>query len=289
MAVLSTRSHAKSRSLRLSQVGGWLFNIFLVLIGLLMFLPFYWVLVTSVLPPDVAYSLPPKWFPTHITFDNFRQVFTLIPFGLLVLNSLKISVIITLGGIITSTLAAYAFARLRFPGRDIFFVLLLAALMVPPQVVAIPTFVLVRTFGLLDTHEAVYLPALVNVFGIFLLRQFFLTIPKELDDAAKMDGAGHLRILFEIYVPLSWPSLSALAIVIFQAAWNDFFWPNLFLSSPEKMTLPVGLVALQGLYGNGSSAVIFAAISMILLPVLILFIFTQRALTESLATTALKR
>lgn len=289
MAVLSTRSHAKSRSLRLSQVGGWLFNIFLVLIGLLMFLPFYWVLVTSILPSDVAYSLPPKWLPTHITFDNFRQVFTLIPFGLLVLNSLKISIIITLGAIITSTLAAYAFARLRFPGRDIFFVLLLAALMVPPQVVAIPTFVLVRVLGLLDTHEAVYLPALVNVLGIFLLRQFFLTIPKELDDAAKMDGAGHLRILFEIYVPLSWPSLSALAIVIFQAAWNDFFWPNLFLSSPEKMTLPVGLVALQGLYGNGSSAVIFAAISMVLLPVLILFIFTQRALTESLATTALKR
>jgi multiple sugar transport system permease protein len=167
MAVLSTRSQAKSHPLRLSQVGGWLFNIFLVLIGLLMFLPFYWVLVTSVLPSDVAYALPPKWFPTRITFDNFRQVFTLIPFGLMVLNSIKISLIITLGGIITSTLAAYAFARLRFPGRDIFFVLLLAALMVPPQVIAIPTFVLVRVFGLLDTHEAVYLPALVNVLGIF--------------------------------------------------------------------------------------------------------------------------
>jgi multiple sugar transport system permease protein len=273
----------------LSHIGGWTLNIFLVLVGLLMFVPFYWVLVTSVLPADVAYALPPKWFPTHITFDNFRQVFDLIPFGLLVLNSIKISVIITLGGVITSMLAAYAFARLKFPGRDIFFVLLLAALMVPAQVTAIPTFVLVRVLGLLDTHEAVYLPALVNVLGIFLLRQFFLTIPKELDDAAKMDGAGHLRILFQIYIPLSWPSLSALAIVIFQAAWNDFFWPNLFLSSPEKMTLPVGLVALRGLYGTGSPAVMFAAISMILLPILILFIFTQRALTESLATTALKR
>jgi multiple sugar transport system permease protein len=275
--------------LRLKQVGGWILNIFLVLIGLLLFMPFYWVLVTSVLPPDVAYSLPPKWFPTQITFDNFRKVFDLIPFGLLVLNSIKISVIITLGGVITSVLAAYAFARLKFPGRDVLFVILLAALMVPTQVTAIPTFVLVRVLGLLDTHEAVYLPALVNVLGIFLLRQFFMTIPKELDEAAKMDGAGHLRILFQIYVPLSWPSLSALAIVIFQAAWNDFFWPNLYLSSPEKMTLPVGLVALQGLYGSGSPAVMFAAISMILLPVLILFIFTQRALTESLASAALKR
>lgn len=289
MSALPMRSRAKTHPLRWSQIGGWLLNIFLVLLGILLFMPFYWILVTSVLPPDIAYSLPPKWFPTHITFDNFRQVFALIPFGLLVLNSIKISVIITLGGVITSTLAAYAFARLQFPGRGILFVTLLAALMVPAQVTAIPTFVLVRVLGLLDTHEAVYLPALVNVLGIFLLRQFFLTIPKELDEAAKMDGAGHLHILFQIYVPLSWPSLSALAIVIFQAAWNDFFWPNLFLSSPEKMTLPVGLVALQGLYGSGSPAVMFAAITMILLPILILFIFTQRALTESLATTGLKR
>lgn len=289
MSALPMQSRAKTHPLRWSQLGGWLLNIFLVLLGIFLFMPFYWILVTSVLPPDIAYSLPPKWFPTHITFDNFRQVFSLIPFGLLVFNSIKISVIITLGGVITSTFAAYAFARLQFPGRNILFVTLLAALMVPSQVTAIPTFVLVRVLGLLDTHEAVYLPALVNVLGIFLLRQFFLTIPKELDEAAKMDGAGHLRILFQIYVPLSWPSLSALAIVIFQAAWNDFFWPNLFLSSPEKMTLPVGLVALQGLYGSGSPAVMFAAITMILLPILILFIFTQRALTESLATTGLKR
>lgn len=289
MSALPMNSRAKTRPLRWSRIGGWVLNIFLVLLGLFLFVPFYWVLVTSVLPPDIAYSLPPKWFPTRITFDNFRHVFDLIPFGLLVLNSIKISVIITLGGVITSMLAAYAFARLKFPGRDILFILLLAALMVPAQVTAIPTFVLVRVLGLLDTHEAVYLPALVNVLGIFLLRQFFLTIPKELDEAAKMDGASHVRILFQIYLPLSWPSLSALAIVIFQAAWNDFFWPNLYLSSPEKMTLPVGLVALQGLYGSGSPAVMFAAITMILLPILILFIFTQRALTESLATAGLKR
>lgn len=289
MSALPMKSRAKTRPWRWSRVGGWGLNIFLVLLGVLLFMPFYWVLVTSVLPSDIAYSLPPKWLPTRITFDNFRRVFDLIPFGLLVFNSIKISVIITLGGVITSMLAAYAFARLKFPGRGVLFVILLAALMVPAQVTAIPTFVLVRVLGLLDTHEAVYLPALVNVLGIFLLRQFFLTIPKELDEAAKIDGAGHLRILWQIYVPLSWPSLSALAIVIFQAAWNDFFWPNLYLSSPEKMTLPVGLVALQGLYGSGSPAVMFAAITMILVPILILFIFTQRALTESLATTGLRR
>jgi multiple sugar transport system permease protein len=270
-------------------MSGWLLNVLLVILAIFMFAPFYWVLVTSVLPSDLAYSLPPVWFPTRITFDNFHKVFDLIPFGMLVLNSLKISVIITVGAVITSVLAAYAFARLEFPGRNVLFIMLLSALMVPQQVTVIPTFILVRVLGLLDTHEAVYLPALINVLGIFLLRQFFLTLPRELDDAAKLDGAGHVRILFQIYLPLSWPAVSALGIVVFQAAWNDFFWPNLFLSSPEKMTLPLGLFALLGLYGSGSPAVIFAAISMVLLPVLIFFIFTQRTLTESIATTGLKR
>ncbi|QBD81586.1 carbohydrate ABC transporter permease [Ktedonosporobacter rubrisoli] len=288
LAALPKRSR-KASSFGLKRLSGWVLNLVLIALALLIFAPFYWVLVTSVLPANQAYSLPPTWFPSRLDFSNFGQVFQLIPFGSLVLNSLKISAIITVGAIIVSLLAAYAFARLNFPGRNVLFVLLLAAMMVPQQVTVIPTFILVRTLGLLDTHEAVYLPALINVLGIFMLRQFFLSIPRELDDAAKIDGAGHVRILFQIYVPLSWPALAALAIVIFQAAWNDFFWPNLFLTSPEKMTLPVGLVALQGTYGNGSPAVLFAAISMILVPVLIFFIFTQRALTESIASAGIKR
>ncbi len=289
MASVAVQRRPGKRALSLNKISGWLLNLVLIVIALLMFAPFYWVLVTSVLPTNLAYSLPPRWLPTQVTFSNYGQVFQLIPFGLLVLNSLKISCIITVGACITSLLAAYAFARLRFPGRNVLFVVLLAALMVPQQVTVIPTFIMVRVLGLLNTHEAVYLPALISVLGIFLLRQFFLSIPRELDDAARIDGAGHLRILWQIYIPLSWPALSALAIVLFQAAWNDFFWPNLFLTSPDKMTIPVGLVALQGLYGSGSPAVIFAAISMILVPVLIFFIFTQRALTESIATAGIKR
>lgn len=289
MATVQLRGRVRRSRITSGRVGGWLLNLFLVILGIFMFAPFYWVIVTSVLPPDQAYTLPPKWFPTQITFSSFAQVFQLIPFGMLILNSLKIALIITVGALLISILASYAFARLNFPGKNILFILLLAAMMVPQQVTVIPTFILVRTLGLLDTHEAVYLPALINVLGIFLLRQHFMTIPKELEDAAKIDGAGHLRLLFQVFVPLSWPVLSALAIVIFQASWNDFFWPNLFLSSPEKMTLPVGLVALQGLYGTGSPAVIFASISMILVPILFIFIFTQRFLTESLATTGIKR
>jgi multiple sugar transport system permease protein len=203
------------------------------------------------------------------------------------LNSLKISSLVTIGALTTSCLAAYAFARLEFPGRSVLFVVFLSALMIPQQVTVIPTFILMRTLGLLDSHAAIILPGLISVLGIFLLRQAFLGIPRELDEAAKLDGAGHLRILGQIIVPLAAPALSALAIFIFQLYWNDFFWPNIFLSSPDKMTLPVGLVSLQGLYGSSPAVVTFAAIALIVVPVFVLFLFTQRALTESIARTGL--
>jgi multiple sugar transport system permease protein len=135
--------------------------------------PFYWMVVNSLLPRGEAFSLPPDWLPTSITFNNYVDVFDTIPFVRLVLNSLKLTAIITAGALVTSILAAYAFARLQFPGRDLLFIVLLSALMVPQQVTVIPTFILIRNLGLLNTHEAVYLPALINVFGTFLLRQFF--------------------------------------------------------------------------------------------------------------------
>lgn len=265
----------------------WPLNILLALIALLMFLPFLWMLVISVSPTSQAFTLPPTWVPTSIHFDNFSQVFSMIPFGIEFLNSAKIATIVTIGALTTSALAAYAFTRLEFPGRKILFVVFLSALMVPQQVTVIPIFILMRNLGLLDNHASIILPGLISVLGIFLLRQFFQGIPRDLDEAASIDGAGHLRILVQIILPLSTPALSALGIFIFQLYWNDFFWPNIFLSSPQQMTLPVGLVALQGLYGSSPAAVMFAAIAMIVVPVLILFLFTQRALIESIVRTGL--
>jgi multiple sugar transport system permease protein len=285
---MTSYSRPQPRGRQRRPAAGWFLNLILLGIGLVMFAPFYWVLVTSVLPPSGAFSLPPKWVPTGLTLANFGQVFELIPFGTMVLNSIKITAIITFGSLVTSSLAAYAFARLEFPGRNVLFVVFLSALMIPPQVTVIPTFMIVRTFGLIDTHEAVYLPALVQVFGIFLLRQYFLSIPRDLEDAAKVDGAGYFRILVRVILPLSGPALSAVAIFVAQVYWNDFFWPNIFLSSPEKMTIPVGLVALQGYQGGAPAVVIFAAISMVTVPLLVLFVFTQRAITESMAMTGLK-
>lgn len=276
------------RPVRLDRLGGWVLNLVLIALALTMFVPFYWMVVNSLLPRGQAFSLPPEWFPTSITFDNYRSVFEQIPFLRLILNSLKLTVIITAGAMATSTLAAYAFARLRFPGRDLLFIILLSALMVPQQVTVIPTFILIRNLGLLNTHEAVYLPALINVFGTFLLRQFFLTIPRDLEDAARIDGAGHLRILLNVIVPLSAPALSALAIFIALAAWNEFFWANIFLSSPEKMTLPVGLVMLSGRFGSGSPVGTLAALSMLVIPLLLLFSVAQQKITESVAMSGLK-
>jgi multiple sugar transport system permease protein len=270
------------------RIGSWALNLLLVFVALVIMVPFYWMLVNSLLPREEAFSLPPIWFPTSITFDNYTRVFEMIPFVQLVINSFKLTAIITIGALTTSICAAYAFARLRFPGRDLLFIILLSALMVPQQVTVIPTFILIRNLGLINTHEAVYLPALINVFGTFLLRQFFLTIPRDLEDAAKIDGAGHIRILFNVIIPLALPGISALAIFIALAAWNDFFWPNIFLSSPDKMTLPVGLVMLSGRFGSGSPVVMLAALSMIVVPLLILFAFAQRKITESIAMSGIK-
>jgi multiple sugar transport system permease protein len=264
-------------------------SVCLIAIGIAMFLPVLWVISNALLPERLAYSLPPDWLPTHITTTNFRAVFDAIPFGVQLLNSLKIATLVTVGAIGTSVAAAYAFARLTFPGRDFLFVVLLAALMIPQQVTVIPVFVLMRWLGLIDTHAAIILPGLVNVLGIFLLRQYFLTIPRSLDEAARMDGAGNVRILWQIILPLSLPAISALGIYVFQFYWNDFYWPNIFLNTPGRMTLPVGLVSLQGLYGSSPAVVVFAAIAMIAIPVLVLFVFSQRTLTESIALTGLRR
>lgn len=266
----------------------WLLIFILVLLALAMFVPFVWMVVNSLLPRAEAFSLPPTWIPQSVTAENYSEVFERIPFWRLIFNSLKITAIVTTGAIITSTLAAYAFARLEFPGRDFLFLMLLAAMMIPGQVTVIPTFILIRNLGLLDTHEAVYLPALINVFGMFLIRQFFLSIPRDLEDSARIDGAGYLRILLTIMVPLAKPAISALAIFVAIAAWNEFFWANIFLTSQEKLTLPVGLVMLSGRFGSGSPVVILAALTMIVVPLLILFAIAQQKITQSIAMTGMK-
>jgi multiple sugar transport system permease protein len=270
------------------RLAGHLLDAVLSLLGLAMLLPLLWLLATSLSPAGQAFQLPPNWIPWPITFDNFAGVADLIPFARMALNSVIISGIATIGALLTSTLAAYAFSRLDFVGRDKVFALLLSALMVPTQLTVIPVFILMRNLGLVDNLAAIWLPLLINVFGIFFLRQYFSSIPRELDEAARIDGAGHLWILFRMIVPLSGPALSALAILVFEASWNGFFWPLIFLNSTDNMTLPLGLVSLQSSQGGGPAVVVFAAIAAVVAPVLIVFIIFQRAFVASVASTGLK-
>jgi multiple sugar transport system permease protein len=268
--------------------GNLALSVLLVALGLLMIAPIFWVFVTTILPADQRFALPPKWIPTEFDFSAFGKVFDLIPFWKMLLNSLVITGVITIGAVTTSVLAAYAFARMEFRGREPLFILFLAGLMIPQQITIIPVFIAMRELGLVDTRASVFLPFLVNALGIFLLRQYMLTIPRELDDAARVDGAGRLTILWRIILPLARPAIVALSIFLFQVYWNDFFWPNVFLSSPDKLTLPLGLVSLQGAQGESEAVVVFAAITLIVAPLLLIFLFFQRALVDSIASSGVK-
>ena len=250
--------------------------------------PVIWTVVQSFLSQNSTLRIPPVWFTAHPTIANYSSVFSYIPFLTFLFNSVKITAIVTFGSLVTSTLAAYAFARLRFPGRDVLFFMFLAALMVPNTVTAVPTYVLMHSLHLATSQTAVWLPGLINVFGIFLLRQFFRAIPRDLEEAGRVDGLTTLGVLRYVILPLSKPALAALAILIGTATWNDFFWPSIYLTNRSQMTLTVGLVSLQGEYKEGSPLVMFAAVSMTVLPLLILFIFTQRAITQSLAMTSFR-
>jgi multiple sugar transport system permease protein len=250
--------------------------------------PVIWTVVQSFLSQNSALRIPPVWFTAHPTIANYSSVFSYIPFLTFLFNSVKITAIVTFGSLVTSTLAAYAFARLRFPGRDVLFFMFLAALMVPNTVTAVPTYVLMHSLHLATSQTAVWLPGLINVFGIFLLRQFFRAIPRDLEEAGRVDGLTTIGVLRRLILPLSKPALAALAILIGTATWNDFFWPSIYLTNRSQMTLTVGLVSLQGEYKEGSPLVMFAAVSMTVLPLLILFIFTQRAITQSLAMTSFR-
>jgi multiple sugar transport system permease protein len=283
-----TTSAELPRRRRPFRPGRLVIGLVLFVVGVLMIAPLVWLISTSLIEPIEAFQLPPSWLPTPFSLQNFSDVFDLIPLGTMALNSLIVSLISVLGSLLTASLAAYAFSRLSFRGRDSVFVVLLAALMVPTQLTIIPIFILMRRLDLIDNLAALWLPALVNVFAIFFLRQYFNTIPRDLDEAARIDGAGHLRILFQIMLPLAGPALSALAILGFESSWNNYFGPLIFLTSPENMTLPIGLVSLSAGQGGGPAVVVFAGITLVVLPMLVVFLAFQRAFVESVASVGIR-
>lgn len=269
--------------------GAWLTLVFLFLCAALVLAPFAWVLATSLRLPAESFSVPPQWIPLNPQLSNYAEVFERIPFWQQILNSFTVSVSVVLGQLITASLAGYAFARLEFPFRNVLFWLVMATMMIPIQATIIPVFILMsRYLGLGDTLASLILPSLPTAFGTFLLRQYFMAIPNEFEEAAVIDGANPFQVFYRIYLPLVSSGLAVLAVLTFNSHWNEFFRPLIFMITKEKFTIPLGLFDLQGFMMTGSISVVLAGIVLSMIPVLIVYLFGQRYLIEGIMMGGLK-
>jgi multiple sugar transport system permease protein len=251
--------------------------------------PFLWMLTTSLTSGARAFDLPPNWFPKDWHFQNFLTLFqSNVPFAIFLWNSFEVAAMVTLAQLLTCSMAGYAFAHVRFRGRNGLFALLLTSLMMPMQVTIVPLFLMMSSLGLVDTHWAIILPLATNAFGIFMMRQFFLTVPRELVEAARIDGATQFVTFWRIALPLAKPALASLGIITFVNTWNSYFLPLVFLNSWEKMTLPLGMFALSNVYGGGNVSVIMAAVVLAICPLLVLFLVAQRYIISGMVGSAIK-
>lgn len=261
----------------------------LVFFALLFMLPLLWMLSTSLKPSAEWFTREIRWIPRNLTFDNYTRILNnpQTPVGRWFINSIGVATAATALTLVIDALAAYAYARMNFPGRRILFALLLATLFLPGLMFLVPNFLTVFRLGLLNSYAGVILPGLASVFGVFFLRQFFETIPRELEEAAEIDGASIFQTFYRVVLPLAKPALATLAIITFLASWNDFLWPLLILQQPQLLTLPPGLASLKSAYaqsyGQAMAGAVIAAV-----PVLILYVAMQRFIVQSVAMTGLK-
>ncbi|HXF63391.1 MAG TPA: carbohydrate ABC transporter permease [Caldilineaceae bacterium] len=267
---------------------GLLIHLSIWLGAVIMVLPFLWMLSTSLKSQGEAMAYPPQWLPDPILWSNYVDVVRSFPFALFALNSFKIALLGTLGQLISTSLAAYAFARMRFPGRELLFMALLSTLMIPSHVTMIPTFILFNALGWVNSHYPLIVPAwLGGAFGTFLIRQFFWTIPPDYSDAAAIDGAGHFQILLRIYLPLAKPVLATLALFTFMGHWNEFLLPVIYLTDQEKMTLTVGLSTFRLQYST-LYHYLMAGTLLSIIPIFVLFVLLQKYFVRGIVMTGLK-
>jgi multiple sugar transport system permease protein len=262
-------------------------HIVLAVGGFIMLFPFLWQILMSLSTNAQVMSVPPTLWPGQLQFGNFAEVFEKLPFLDQLWTSVLITVLRTAGQLILCTLAGYGFARLHFRGRNLVFALVLSLLMVPPQIYLIPQYLIIQDLGLLDTALGVALPGFFSAFGIFLMRQAFMGLPTELEEAARLDGANVFQTFFRVMLPLVGPSISALIIITVLWSWNDLLWPLVVTTRAEDMPLSVGLATLQGQFSTDYS-VLMAASLLATLPVLILFLVLQRRVVQGLAFSGMK-
>ena len=266
---------------------GWLY----VVLGgglFLMIVPFVWMLLTSVKPEQEARRVPPTWWPETFTLENYETLFTKLDFPTYFLNSVVVATAVTVGNVLFGAMLGYALAKLEFPGKRLVFGLVLATLMIPGVVTFVPLFILVTNMGLTNTLTGMWLPFLAAPFGVFLMRQFILGLPDELIQAARVDGAGELRIFFSVIMPLCGPALATVGILTFLGSWNNFLWPLVVATSEEKYTLPVALA----LYSIGQNAtqygLLLAGAVVVVIPIIAVFLALQRYIMQGIAMTGIK-
>jgi multiple sugar transport system permease protein len=251
--------------------------------------PVFWMLSTALKPAGDVFLFPPRWLPSRPQWANFPESLTFLPFSTYFRNTATITLSAMLGQILSSPLVAYAFARLKARGSDILFVLVLATMMLPAHVTMIPLFIAFQSFGWIDTFLPLIVPNFFgNAYYIFLLRQFFLTIPADLADAAKIDGCGHFGTYWRIYLPMSKPALATVIIFTFMYNWNDFMSPLIYLNSNDNWTLTLGLSRFTGMYGLTAWNLLMAASLVTILPCVLLFFFAQRLFIQGIVITGVK-
>lgn len=270
-------------------------HLLLILGAIAMVMPFLWMISTSLKSADQVYTFPPQWIPTTLVWQNYVRAWQAAPFARYFFNSTLIATAVTLGTLITSALAAYAFARIRFPGRNLLFAIYLGSMMIPHQMTIIPSYLVLSGLGGitpalgLDTYFALIAPFIASAFGVFLLRQSFMTLPNELEDAAILDGCGKLGFLWRIVIPLSRPALATLALFSFMGNWNSYLWPLIVTNSNDMRTVQIGLRYFVGQEGNSQWASMMAAAVFVSLPIVIVYLFVQKQFVQGIAGTGIKQ
>lgn len=251
-------------------------------------LPLFWLLSAALKETSEIYIVPATWIPREPTLENFPRAWQRAPFGLYYLNTTIVTVASVFGKLVMAATTAYALVMVRFPGKSLIFALILGALMIPPQVVVVPNYLLFADLGMVNTYGALILPHIPTAVGAFLLRQAFLALPREILDAAKVDGAGHLRTLWTIMLPLSMPVLVTFTLLATQDVWNDFLWPLVITNTQNMRTLPIGISLLLDSEGNTQWGVVMAGALYVIMPLLIVFVWAQRHIVEGIAAGAVK-
>ena len=262
-------------------------NVAIYALALITLAPFVWMILSSFKGLGEIVSYPPTWWPEDFTFDNYVKTFAAAPFGRFYMNSLIVATTVTIGQLITCSMAAYAFARMNFWGRDVLFYIFLGTMMVPKHVTMIPSYLVLYWLGWVDTYGALIVPGLASAFGTFLLRQYFMTIPKELEEAAFIDGCGRFRILWQIILPLAKPALAVLAIFTFMTIFNEFLWALIVVNSEDLYTVQLGLAIFRSQYTTDWGSLMAGSV-IATLPILIVFMFGQKYFIQGITLSGMK-